>query len=114
MTDRDLLEAAAKAAGFTRWFWECGSLIVGEITAEDVWNPLSDDGDALRLEVKLRITVTWSGSYVLSGFERTAPRAARLIQEDIATHKGDEMAATRRAIVRTAAAIGAAQQEPKA
>jgi len=56
MTDRELLEMAAKAAGITRHDWigiglqeqrvhgvpHCG-------TDGPIWNPLTDDSDALRL-----------------------------------------------------------------
>ena len=47
MTDKDktLLEMAAKAAGFP-----AGWVLQG-------WNPLTDDGDALRLAVNLNIDI---------------------------------------------------------
>ena len=51
MTDRELLELAAKAAGIkTSLHKETDSLW---IDGPRVWNPLTDDGDALRLAVKL-------------------------------------------------------------
>lgn len=46
--DRELLEAAAKAAGMQR-------LSVH-------WNPLEDDGDALRLEITLKLSVLWDSA----------------------------------------------------
>ena len=57
MTDRELLEAAAKAAGIERWYWSSGLVIVGPATREEPWNPLDDDGDALRLAVRLAIMI---------------------------------------------------------
>jgi hypothetical protein len=45
MTDRELLELAAKAADLP-WEQWC-------INGDASWNPLIDDGDALRLAVKL-------------------------------------------------------------
>ena len=55
MTDKELLELAAKAAGYeARWF---GDVFCRDTKLEPYpwrgWNPLTDDGDALRLAVKL-------------------------------------------------------------
>jgi len=51
MTDRELLELAAKAVDDGIVFYgECWRAQTGR-----EWNPLLDDGDALRLAVKLRI-----------------------------------------------------------
>lgn len=64
------------------------------------WNPLTDDGDALRMAVKLHVSV-------LSN-ETTSWIAHGMGQVNIAeeSHDGtDPYAATRRAIVRAAAAI---------
>ena len=113
MTDRELLEAAAKAAGVPIyestdgtlqnrpiWVVECGGAM-GTMPYEQEWNPLRDDGDALRLAVKLRsfpVIEFWSdgGLWVfMPGDEQNA--------ELLGT---DPYAATRRAIVRAAAEIG--------
>ena len=96
MTDKELLELAANAAGFTNW-WD-GWSDEGRETG-DYWNPLTDDGDALRLAVKLEQCVTIEGhgrtvAISVTGFEC----------EEI--NRDDPHAATRRAIVRAAAAIG--------
>ena len=106
MTDRALLEAAAKAAGLQIDFWFAGedgadeASVVGQARA---WNPLTDDGDALRLAVKLRIAVfppeqQDNPAAVANGPGHDAP----WIEET----GSDPYAATRRAIVRAAAAIG--------
>ena len=104
-TDRELLEAAAKAAGLpAKWmpakpgvramFWHANH---GE------WSPLTDDGDALRLAVKLRMTVDCCGTHIeASIIDRNMVR--RVSAEEY--REPDQAAATRRAIVRAAAAIG--------
>ena len=100
MTDKELLEAAVKAAGFDRWYWEGDSMIVGPATKERFWQPLASDGDALRLAVKLKITINMisSGAAVSAG-------SCGYVERD----SKDPAAATRRAIVRVAASIGAEQ-----
>ena len=61
-TDRELLELAARAAGIAvewkewgRFDWRDGLPTVLDV----VWNPLTDDGDALRLAAKLKIDLEW-------------------------------------------------------
>jgi hypothetical protein len=93
-TDKELLELAAKAAGRGDHWW------VGDTHLK--WNPLEDDGDALRLAVKLKIpmqfpdwenmTRTWGSKNCLDAFNEP--------------HGTDPLAATRRAITRAAAEIG--------
>lgn len=69
MTDKEMLELAAKAGGIQYEFFPnqfrdasgafvdaadgSGTFVVGNL----VWNPLTDDGDALRLAVKLGFSV---------------------------------------------------------
>jgi hypothetical protein len=99
MSDRELLEAAAKAAGIEFDF--CRPELGGCHLGSRWWNPLTDDGDALRLAVKLRLTVNCSYDDVtLCGQEFT--------QKEVFLERNgeDPLAATRRAIVRAAAAIG--------
>jgi hypothetical protein len=115
-SDRELLELAAKAAGISgevEELWSGHSGIpdatkyyaVFDSERDEWFAPLTDDGDALRLAVKLGVTVgpeqpdvigkslcrvSWlSGSHSLGEFGG-----------------GDPYAATRRAIVRAAAEIG--------
>jgi hypothetical protein len=102
MTDRELIDLAAKAAdlGFVPSDGGVG-LIGGVLHAP--WNPLHDDADAFRLAVKLRLRVEVHPSY---------PFVAAFIVETIGRFEepivGDEYAATRRAITRAAAEIGKA------
>ena len=108
MVDQELLELAARAAGLNvkaqsvnaddRWI----GLIVGEKHTREkkFWNPLTDDGDALRLAVKLGLrieinTQVLGDTLVISEF-----------YDNVECHNGDPYAATRRAIVRAAAEIG--------
>lgn len=100
MNDRELLELAAKAAGIdfytpeggdTPWCGR-GFYLRGCV----VWNPLKDDGDALRLAVQLfRDIHFWY-------FENSVS-----VGNELRVACGDDpCAATRRAIVRAAAEIG--------
>jgi hypothetical protein len=65
MTDRELLELAAKAAGLpVEWAGDdfvIASKFRGHLTNYDPWNPLADDGDTLRLEVALKLSALWDG-----------------------------------------------------
>lgn len=115
-TDRELLEWAAKAAGFgaprsgnTCWTeseyprksGKHGALwnYIGHMDDAKLWNPLTDDGDALRLAVMAGIDITVSGGNTAA----TSYKDSSCFQEYA---DGDLMAATRRAIVRAAAEIG--------
>jgi len=109
MTDRELLEKAAKAAGIDLQFegnHESQPGYYGDfkgLPQWETWNPVIDDGDALRLAVKLEILVKYDrpaevyATYEGSEFE--------FPEEDL-EHNGDRFAAARRSIVRAAAAIG--------
>lgn len=118
MTDRELLELAAKAY----WGDEIDDVCSAEWSEEDQaiaythgenqdhngldrtyrWNPLEEDGDALPLAVKLMMSVEISeheeSTYAYAG---SAPRvyACEMWLDD-------KNAATRRAIVRAAAELG--------
>jgi hypothetical protein len=114
MADRELLELAAKAAGFTPIHWHIYAYEVRDSAtgSEFIWNPLKDDGDALRLAVKLKMEVYsgWSEQWeAYAGY--SAPNDAR-IRYCVEPHSDDSFAATRRAIVRAAAEMArAADQE---
>lgn len=97
MTDRELLELAAKAIGLTPTV-NCNdepSWTTGHGSGCFTWNPLADDGDAFRLAVTLNINVHKGFAYTPTGQLFDCTRLAQPI------------AATRRAIVMAAAAIGA-------
>lgn len=96
MTDRELLERAAKAAGIKAEFYEND---YGEIESE--WNPLTDDGDALRLAVKLGLKIE---HYSVTSEGRCRVGAGTGFPH--VTYEGDPYAATRRCITIAAAQIG--------
>jgi len=92
MKDKELIKLAAKAAGVEHpggdhsihddgRVWDCNLL--------RWWNPLTDDGDALRLAVKLGMTVS--------------------VTAHAEQNKHDLYAVTRRDIVLAAAEIGKAK-----
>jgi hypothetical protein len=100
MTDRELLELAAKAAGWESWDWlEDDALnVYAKDGRHDVFEPLTDDGDALRLAVNLGIQIDPRNPET-----RVFGPVGERVDE---YHKPDAFAATRRAIVRAAAEIG--------
>lgn len=106
MTDKELLELAAKAAGIDKSQIEIDGRIDGyDVNGEPIilkgWNPLTDDGDALRLAVKLRLAV----DVLPWGTEARLWKTPN--DNSLAEPKGgDPYAATRRAVVRAAAEIG--------
>lgn len=118
MTDRELLELAAKAAGIHIDKSEANGGGVGNdgfsVTGDAMldwhnnirWNPLTDDGDALRLAVKLHMLLDADGeNYTVS---TATPKGTGVHAYE--KHKQDPYAATRRAIVRAAAEIGKAME----
>ena len=98
---RRLLELAAKAANVDFYTPEgmdepwCGSGFY--LRGCVVWNPLADDGDALRLAIDLELDVSLGKNGAVVEF-------GRLQIEEL--DASDPYAAGRRAIVRAAAAIG--------
>ena len=103
MTDRELLELTAKAAGIKGWWlaeFKTFQVNTAPLRNFVAWNPLTDDGDALRLAVKLR-------------FDVMCHEIGVHVDNDISYSSeishNDPYAATRRAIVRAAAAIGKEQ-----
>jgi hypothetical protein len=99
MTDKELLELAAKACGMT--VQEALAKIGKPISLYSEWNPLGDDGDALRLAVRLQIIVGNYDNYANAG------QIGGDIEVTVWNHEEkDPYAATRRAIVRAAAEIG--------
>ena len=102
MTDRELLELAAKAAGIEA-AWRDGEGLVCRNDAgyRFFWNPLTDDGDALRLAVKLEMSADFFDDGIVVGYT-----AGDVFEQVTETPLADPLAATRRAIVRAAAEIG--------
>lgn len=115
-TDLELLEQAAKAAGLTGFTFINGNGAVylpkpGIMQPYQQWNPLADDGDAMRLMARLNITVSYrenvNGAWVVAEHE-----GIDFCPESLdGPHEYD---ATRRAIVRAAAQIGKTNQPGEA
>ena len=108
MTDKEMLELAAKAAGIrVKWHSEGHYGPTMEIMEDEAggppWNPLTDDGDALRLAVKLKLDVFFHPSSVEAHIAGGRIPPIRHIAREF--YDADPYAATRRAIVRAAAAI---------
>lgn len=94
LSDRELLELAAKAAGYTgQWDADWYAMCDGE----NHWDPLRHNGQALRLAVKLDIAFMQYTEKV-SATTNTGQQFCEWL-------RGDPYAATRRAIVRAAAAL---------
>ena len=101
MTDRELLELAAKAAGIELWHEDVFTNgLTHKVSDNGVlcWNPLTDDGDALRLAVKLLFEIDMDRRSIAIRHQ-TGVKILRAFNND-------PYAATRRAIVRAAAEIG--------
>ena len=117
MTDRELLELAAKAAGYIvqehvangAWVYEAGSAVDKDGEPKlFLWRPRDDDGDALRLAVRLKMLV--DGGYCCASSTETIHEewwgGGDDLHAGVAHDECDPNAATRRAITRAAAEIG--------
>jgi len=128
MTDREMLELAAKAAGIRtpspddmdpggRQYEESLGLWCKFKWGWNWWNPREDDGDALRLAVQLMIRVSVNRAFPLgipgSVTVEYPDRDCFYFALGEAVTNGDPYAATRRAIVRAAAEIGRQMEEAK-
>jgi hypothetical protein len=90
MNNQELLELAAKACGWqviTRWEFDGLNVYVSGSGTRVKWNPLTDDGAALRLAVQLRLPISTDICFV-----------------EVSQDKQCEV--TRHAIVHAAAEIG--------
>lgn len=122
-SDRELLEVAAKTASMhpDHWLWNghgMRELYVHSVPdcgfQGETWNPLTDDGDALRLAAKLGISITPYPIYnslqrhsVIAKQRRSSDTMREANPTEVIELYGDDPAAAwRRAIVRCAAEIG--------
>jgi hypothetical protein len=111
MTDKELLEHAARAAGVNLQQWQSGFVELRDNIITH-WNPLKDDGDALKLAVKLGLNVTHYPIYkqpkhsvIVKRYQKSDIMREKNPTEVVEIYNDDPMAATRRAIVRCAALI---------
>jgi len=132
MTDRKLLELAAKAAKIEIetgiYFYDAGFAVTGTAM---YWNPILSNADALVLAVTLKMLVETNESLCVAHFKDThlneyvkatlvecSDPHARFDQipdfiQIEERHNSDPIAATRRAIVRAAAEIGKSMEVTK-
>jgi len=105
--DHELLQYAAKAAGYGISGWD--DMVDNYLYVSDpstpsrrpfAWLPLTDDGDAMRLAVKLKIDIKHYDDHVVGWFDGGYIGTGKIM------YGTDPYAATRRAIVRAAAEIG--------
>ena len=109
-TDKELIELAAKAAGHEgewqrdtnfvqeRYCFEISYINQGMMTGVE-WNPLREDGEALRLAIKLQLEIRpGPGAVSVSNVCYGDPLS-------FVWYNGDPQKATRRAIVMAAAKI---------
>ena len=116
MTDRKLLELAAKAAGLEVLSMETKDCLAvrRDYCNHDYWNPLTDDGDALRLAVKLNLSIHYDTNPDSAIVVVTAPWSddwSDFQWEEWFDCGNNPYTATRRAIVRASAEIGKATGE---
>jgi hypothetical protein len=121
-TDRELLELAAKAAGISidkspangggpdNTGFDLAGNLVTDWHNGTTWNPLADDGDALRLAVGLAVSVERRPFEPGSVFAHAAGACEGCI-ESLGDTQETGSAATRRAIVRAAAELSKQQSK---
>jgi len=107
MTDKELLEFAAKAAGIdlSSYEWRQEEYFAkGKYEETVIWDPLIDDGDALRLSATLRLQVK-PGKHKGDGCTVESKEAGVV---GCTAFRDDPCEQMRRAIVMVAAGIGKA------
>lgn len=117
MTDRELLELAAKAVGIKVPYDEKWGGMLIPVTVEwegdglDFWNPLTSSGDAFDLAVRLRLSVDHNHSADQQRWVSADRSGCEGCYSPVSCVEDDfeelgRVAATRRAIVRAASEIG--------
>ena len=106
MTDRELSEDAARAAGIKLIWPRCPStqkrlddIPPRRADTLDNWDPLADDGDALRLATALKLNIS-QGDFSVCVDDEAGIEESALVRND-----AERTAVVRRAIVRAAAAM---------
>jgi hypothetical protein len=105
-TDRELLEFAAKADGLGVDFNIITTDGATDRYGHQRWNPLADDGDALRLLVRLKMDIDFNANDVdVWHWVETRDDAAQYLSVSLGN---DSLSAVRISITRAAAEIGRA------
>jgi hypothetical protein len=100
MTEREMLELAAKAMGFEICVYTSICYINTGDGGTRHWNPLRDKADCADMEAKLMIDVMWQEHGVLAG------DGVEFCHEPFDAHNNDRQLARMMASTRAAAAIG--------
>ena len=103
MTDREMLEFAAKAMGYddAEWDHERQCISTAKLTgSRRLWNPLTEDRHCARMEAALSIDIAWGPLDVMSR------NYGNYYEEPYTKHNGDKAAARRMASCMVAAQIG--------
>jgi hypothetical protein len=117
-SDHELLQYAAKAAELEfRWIRDTPRILAE--MGWTLWDPLTDDDDAFRLAVRLKLCIDHdfveTGTFTFNGVTegeyeagvkvwRIIPKEPNIDIQEV--YGGDPLVATRRAIVKAAAEIG--------
>lgn len=116
MNDRQMIELAAKAAGYQLAEYcsnKSNKYYIPDLGCIKHWDPLDFDDDAFRLLVKLQMKINLNGFCHWGAVtDVTTPWhiERKLTGVHPEAHGDDAYSATRRAIVRAAAEIGASMQ----
>ncbi|MDN7703314.1 hypothetical protein QZM15_33050 [Burkholderia sp. AU44665] len=97
MTDKEMLELAAKAANQERSF-------AGDLWSSArgcLWDPLGNDGDAIRLAMRLKLDIKHLDNGIVAENLKMQSRPYA-----VESYGENPLSAVRRAIVRAAAEIG--------
>lgn len=114
--ERDLLARAARAAGIPLYWANLDGVSPRHATTWATWNPLNDDGDALRLAVALDIELYQAdndGPAIFAGYWSKRGRRDVTRFYCIEPLAANACSATRLAIVRAAAAMASDLTEGK-
>lgn len=109
MSDSELLELAAAAVGYQPWGSDCEGYPIFVVDSMPiVWNPLEDDGEALRLAMKLGICIQFIPECDTVQVYQERSTTGEPFNVHVAGLGDIE---TRRVITQAAAEIGKATQE---
>lgn len=119
MTDQQLLELAAKAAGIGPVLcYEAARncLRIGDRKSYTIWRPKQDDGDSFRLACALRIGIDHSNvldqtSWVTAERWGHVSRQHPVVIDEPVEDESQRAQITRDVVLRAAAEIGKAMQE---
>lgn len=108
-SEREMLEMAAKACGYTPdGPFGCGLLVVVNVGQSDQrafgFDPRNDDGDCARMEAALGIDVEWHPNFVIC--HKSNPTVVGVCR----IHDGDKQEARRIASLSVAVEIGRSMQ----